>query len=512
MTIIQSILLGIIQGITEFLPISSSAHLVLIPHLLGWELNSEFVFPFDVLVQLGTLTAVIIYYRDDLIEIIKSVQKGIKAKKPFTETPARVGWLAILATIPSILAGVLFKDQIKAAFNNPTITSLFLFGTAGLLIIGEFLGKKSKELEEIQWLDTLWIGVFQAVSVFPGISRSGSSITGGLTRNFDRKSSGQFAFLMAIPVLLAAGLLGILELIKLPNLAGFIPEMVIGFISAGVVGYFAIRWLLGYISSHSLLPFAGYCLILGAGSLLLAGYSPASRTVEAVAEQPPVISISDTYKVSIDPNLEWLLPAMNACQKQQPGLQILFQQKVFRDDLKTDGDLFIMYGEEPGISDTVYQLGLERFQIVANPSSGLTSVTPDLASQIFSGNLKTWGEIVQRCEDCFSSIPITGEIRVYVFPPDSLMFEFMKNVFPTGFNVYSAAFIAPNAKAIRESVSREPFAIGILPGHWVDESVQILYSQTQEFLITEIPVLAYPGNNFDAILESWLICVQNRIG
>lgn len=165
MTLLQAVILGIIQGLTEFLPISSSAHLVLIPHLLGWELNKDFVFLFDVLVQLGTLVAVIIFYRKDLVEIFNSVIRGLRTLKPFEEEPARVGWLAVLATIPAGLIGLLIKDLVEEAFSSPTLTAVFLFVTAGLLILAEFIGKKNRELESLNWKDALWVGFFQVLSI-----------------------------------------------------------------------------------------------------------------------------------------------------------------------------------------------------------------------------------------------------------------------------------------------------------------------------------------------------------
>ena len=224
MTLLQALILGIVQGLTEFLPISSSAHLVLVPHLLGWNLAEEFVFPFDVLVQLGTLVAVIVYFRKDLVEIITAVFRGIRNRKPFEETPARIGWLAVLATIPAGILGLLFKDRVESAFNSPIATSVFLLVTAGLLLAAEFIGKRTKDLEKLTWLDALWVGVFQAISIFPGVSRSGSTIAGGMTRNLDRKSAGQFSFIMAIPVFLAAGLLGFKDLLAIKTfLLTFLP-------------------------------------------------------------------------------------------------------------------------------------------------------------------------------------------------------------------------------------------------------------------------------------------------
>jgi len=166
-TLIQSLILGIIQGLTEFLPISSSAHLVLVPYLFGWQIPEAQVFPFDVLVQLGTLGAVIIYFWKDLWSIVRDFFKALVARQPFGSENARLGWYLILATIPAGVAGVLIKDVVEAAFNSITATALFLFATALLLVLAELLGKRTRSFAEIKWLDALVIGLFQMISLSP---------------------------------------------------------------------------------------------------------------------------------------------------------------------------------------------------------------------------------------------------------------------------------------------------------------------------------------------------------
>lgn len=269
MSLLQAILLGIIQGITEFLPISSSAHLVLVPFLLGWKLPAEQAFTFDVLVQDGTLLAVIIYYWKDLMSIAVSFVRSLLRGKPFSEPDARLGWYLILATVPAGLFGLLIKKQVEAAFASPAATGIFLFVTAGMLFLGETIGKRCRSLDSINWLDALIIGVFQAFSIFPGVSRSGATLTGGMQRNFDRPSAARFAFLMSIPVMVAAGLLETLDLLKSPELGSFLPVVALGTLVAAVVGYFAIRWLISYLMRHSLKVFAYYCIALGIVTLVV---------------------------------------------------------------------------------------------------------------------------------------------------------------------------------------------------------------------------------------------------
>lgn len=268
MSIIQAIILGIVQGLTEFLPVSSSAHLVLLPYLAGWNLDQDFAFVFDVLVQLGTLAAVIFYFRKDLLAIIKAWVQGIKLRQPLAEENSRMGWYLILASIPAGVAGLLLKDKVEAAFASPVLTAVFLFGTAILLTGAEMFHRqleragKARSLSGMKVIDALLIGLFQAISIFPGISRSGATISGGILRKLDRQSAARFSFLMSIPIMLAAGVLGVKDLLEVPNFGQMAGLILIGFILAGVVGYLVIRWFIGYLRGRSLLPFAAYCAVL----------------------------------------------------------------------------------------------------------------------------------------------------------------------------------------------------------------------------------------------------------
>ncbi|MEJ5202142.1 MAG: undecaprenyl-diphosphate phosphatase, partial [Anaerolineales bacterium] len=232
MTFLQAFILGVIQGLTEFLPISSSAHLVITPFLLNWQLPHQQVFAFDVLIQVGTLLAVIIYFWSDLYQIILAFIRALWRRKPFENQTARLGWSLILATLPAGILGLLLKDQVEAAFNSPAAASGFLFVTASLLFLAERVGKKMNTLQKLSWLDALVFGAFQALSIFPGVSRSGATISGGMLRHFQRRDAARFSFLMSIPVMLAAGVIGIIDLLKVPDLSSFLPVLLLGFISA----------------------------------------------------------------------------------------------------------------------------------------------------------------------------------------------------------------------------------------------------------------------------------------
>ena len=269
MTLIQSLLLGFIQGLTEFLPVSSSAHLVIIPYLLKWNILPTEAFIFDVLVQVASLIAVFAYFWRDILAILRAVLNGLLQRRPLADPQSRLGWFIILATIPAGITGLFFKDLIQNTFNSPKMTAIFLLGTAGLLFLAERIGKRIRSLAQITWKDALVIGLFQALAPLPGISRSGATITGGMLRDLERPAAARFSFLLSIPIMLAAGLLAILDLIKIPNLVSLLPIYIPGFLMAAVVGYLAIRWLIGFLGRRPLYIFSVYCLVVGLFVLII---------------------------------------------------------------------------------------------------------------------------------------------------------------------------------------------------------------------------------------------------
>jgi undecaprenyl-diphosphatase len=272
MSIFQSIILGIVQGITEFLPISSSAHLVIVPFLLKWEIPSETAFVFNILVQVASLVGVFVFFWRDIYRILHAMLSGIVSKKPFADQEARLGWYLILATVPAGLIGLFLKDQVEATFNSPTITAFFLLVTATLLVIAERVGKRNRDLERMEWKDSVLIGLFQAIAIFPGVSRSGSTITGGMVRDLERPPAARFAFLMSIPIMLAAGLVGGIDLLEVPNLSSILPILIPGFVVSAVVSFFAIGWLIRFLNRYPLYVFSVYCVGLSILTLLTAAY------------------------------------------------------------------------------------------------------------------------------------------------------------------------------------------------------------------------------------------------
>jgi undecaprenyl-diphosphatase len=258
MTLLHALLLGIVQGLTEFIPVSSTAHLLIGQRLFALPADDA-MFSFLVIVQLGTLVSLFAFYWKDLISVAKATLDFRHS------TPERnLGIYIIIATIPALLAGYFLKDKVEELFKQPMLeASIRLFTAAVLLTLAEWITKKNRTLDSMTWLDALFVGVMQVIAVFPGASRSGTTISGGMFRGFDRPSAARFAFLMSVPVMLAAGGYEMLDVLKMPDLGKFLPLLAVGFLSAAVVGWFAIGWLIEYLSKRSLYAFAIYCGIAG---------------------------------------------------------------------------------------------------------------------------------------------------------------------------------------------------------------------------------------------------------
>jgi undecaprenyl-diphosphatase len=266
----QALLLGILQGATEFLPVSSSGHLVLVPWLLGWPASS---LTFDAVVHWGTAVAVIAYFWRDWVALvgaaIKSANRQISKSANPTSEAGRV-WLILLGTVPAALIGYLLEDFFEEMFARPVAAAGFLLITAALLAASERLGRRQRDLDTLNWLDALLIGLAQASAIFPGISRSGSTIAAGLTRGLRRESAARFSFLLATPIILGAGLFKVADLAQAGSLAAQAPVLVAGFASAGVVGFGCIHFLMRYLQRRPLYSFAIYCAAGGIVCLLVA--------------------------------------------------------------------------------------------------------------------------------------------------------------------------------------------------------------------------------------------------
>jgi undecaprenyl-diphosphatase len=268
MTLLESLLLGIIQGLTEFIPVSSTAHLLIGQQLLGIP-TDETTFSFLVIVQWGTLVSLFIFYWQDLLKIATETLRFLPSlrqpRSTWTLTPdAALGLYIVLATIPALLIGYLLKDAVEALFRMPMLQAATrLFAAAILLSLAERFSQKNRKLTQMTWLDALVIGLFQVLAVFPGSSRSGATISGGMFRGFDRPAAARFAFLMSVPVMLAAGAYEMLDVLKMSDLGDFLPLLAVGFVSAAISGWFAVRWLIAFLSRGSLYVFSAYCATIG---------------------------------------------------------------------------------------------------------------------------------------------------------------------------------------------------------------------------------------------------------
>lgn len=266
MDLIEAIFLGIVQGATEFLPISSSGHLVLLPALFGLP---EPGLTLISITHQGTLLAVLIYFWRDLRAIVRAVAQGLARRQPLETPEARLGWLLVVASIPVGLTGLLLQDFFETLFGEPRYTAVLLLGTALLLFVGERLHSGHKTVHQLSLLDALVVGLFQMVALLPGISRSGSTITAGLLRGLDREPAARFSFLLGVPAIAAAGLLALIDLFQAGNLGASWEIYVAAFVAAAITGYACIYFLLAWLRSHSLYLFAAYCAVLGLVSLVV---------------------------------------------------------------------------------------------------------------------------------------------------------------------------------------------------------------------------------------------------
>ncbi len=266
MTILHSLVFGVVEGLTEFIPVSSTAHLLLTQYVLGVP-ATESMFVYLVLIQLGAIAALLIYFRRDFWQLIRAF-----FARPFSSAGNRQAWFIVIATIPALLAGALLRDVVEGLFGNPLLEAGIRFMTAAaVLSMGEKLGQRTRQLDSMSWFDAGVIGLFQVLAVFPGASRSGASIGGGMLRGFDRPSATRFAFLISAPVMLAAGVYETLGAIRDNLIGGLLPVLPLGILVSGLVGWLSIRWLMDYVSRHSLYAFASYCGAAGLLCLILSG-------------------------------------------------------------------------------------------------------------------------------------------------------------------------------------------------------------------------------------------------
>ncbi len=264
--ILKAILLGVVQGLTEFLPVSSTAHLRIIPSFFGW---GDIGASYTAVIQVGTMIAIILYFRNDLMNMAKAMMLSLKTKD-FKSKDTRLLIMIIIGTIPIVIAGFLLKDLIRHQFRNMYIVAASLIFFSVILMIADRFTKKKVDLNSITYKDGIIVGIFQAMALIPGASRSGSTISGAFFRNMTREDAARFSFLLSIPAVLLSG---VYELFSQREtlLSGdsAVLSLIIATVVSGVVGYWSIWFLLSFIKKHSMMLFVVYRVIFGILIILL---------------------------------------------------------------------------------------------------------------------------------------------------------------------------------------------------------------------------------------------------
>jgi undecaprenyl-diphosphatase len=263
---LHAIVLGVVQGLTEFLPISSTAHLRIVPAFLAWPDPGA---AFTAVVQLGTMAAVLLYFRDDLWRILRTWLASLRHPELRGELAARMGWYIGLGTVPIAIFGFIFRDQIESGGRNLYVIGTTLIVLGLVLLWADRVGRRERVLPQIQARDATVIGLAQAGALVPGVSRSGATISAGLFRGFDRESAARYSFLLSVPAVVLSGLF---EARKIGETGGpGAAPAIIATLLAFVVGYASIAWLLRYLVRHSTAIFVAYRVVLGAVVLALTG-------------------------------------------------------------------------------------------------------------------------------------------------------------------------------------------------------------------------------------------------
>lgn len=261
MTWFQALVLGIVQGLTEFLPVSSSAHVRIVSELwFGGDAGASFT----AVIQLGTELAVVIYFAKDIARLISAWFRGMVNAEVRKTEDYRLAWYVIAGSVPISVLGVLFKDEIRSGLRNLWITAIVLMVFAVFLAIADELGKQARD--KLTLRDSVLMGLAQAMALIPGVSRSGGTLTAGLFLGLRRESAARYSFLLAIPAVFGAGIFSIPDVLDRsgPGLQATIPQTIAATVVAFVVGYACVAWLLRYVSKHSFMVFVWYRIALGA--------------------------------------------------------------------------------------------------------------------------------------------------------------------------------------------------------------------------------------------------------
>lgn len=268
---LEAIILGLVQGLTEFLPISSSAHLRIVGELLPGAADPGAAF--TAITQIGTELAVLIFFWNDIVRIISRWFRSLAGKVPRNDPDARMGWLIIIGSIPIGVAGLLFEDYIDTSFRSLWIVATMLIVFGLLLAVADSLGRQVKPLERLTVRDGILYGLAQMMALIPGVSRSGGTITMGLALGYTREAATRYAFLLAVPAVFASGFYKLFKALSEPGQQGAygMGETAVATVVAFVVGYIVIGWLMRFISTNSFKPFVWYRLGLGVTLYVLLG-------------------------------------------------------------------------------------------------------------------------------------------------------------------------------------------------------------------------------------------------
>jgi undecaprenyl-diphosphatase len=267
MGLLRAVVLGLVQGITEFLPISSTAHLRIVPELFAWPDPGA---AFDAIIQLGTVAAVLVYFRRDIVALTRAWVEGLRRRQPFGTLESRLAWFVIIGTVPVVVLGFAFKHAIETTLRSLWVVAGSMIVLALVLWLAERLAQHRRTLRDLDWRDGLVIGLWQAVALIPGSSRSGTTLTGGLWRGLKREDAARYSFLLSIPATTAAGLFELRHLTRAGTpFTG--AELLVGGVVAFVSGMLAIGGLLRYLRTRTTFVFIGYRLLLGALLVFLLG-------------------------------------------------------------------------------------------------------------------------------------------------------------------------------------------------------------------------------------------------
>jgi undecaprenyl-diphosphatase len=267
MGLLRAVVLGIVQGVTEFLPISSTAHLRIVPELLGWPDAGA---AYTAMIQLGTVAAVIVYFWADLVRLGRAFFEGLFRGAPLGTQDARLAWYVLVGSLPIGILGLLFKRHIETSLRSLYVIALAMVVLALLLLLAERIAAHQRTLSEMTWKDGIIIGLCQAVALIPGSSRSGTTLTGGLALGFRREDAARYSFLLSVPATAAAGLFEMRHLVRSGEPFTGV-DVLVGTVVAFVSGILAIAWLLRFLRTQSTVVFIVYRLLLGGLLLFLLG-------------------------------------------------------------------------------------------------------------------------------------------------------------------------------------------------------------------------------------------------